>query len=40
MPTPPITKPLYAEAQADLEAFWAKQAENLDWYKKWDTGAR
>ena len=27
---------LYAEAQADPEAFWAKQAENLDWFQKWD----
>ncbi len=28
---------LYAEAKADPEAFWAKHAENLDWYQKWDT---
>ncbi len=28
---------LYREAMADPEAFWAKQAEALDWYKKWDT---
>ncbi len=28
---------LYAEAAADPEAFWAKQAESLDWFKKWDT---
>ena len=27
---------LYAEAKADPEAFWAKRAENLDWYQKWD----
>ncbi len=27
---------LYAEAQKDPEAFWAKQAENLHWFKKWD----
>ena len=27
---------LYAEAAADPEAFWAKQAEELDWFKKWD----
>jgi acetyl-CoA synthetase len=27
---------LYAEAKADPEGFWAKQAETLDWYKKWD----
>ncbi|NDJ62426.1 MAG: acetate--CoA ligase [Chloroflexi bacterium] len=24
------------EAQADLQAFWAKQAEQLDWFKRWD----
>ncbi len=28
---------LYAEAEADPEAFWAKQAESLDWFKPWDT---
>ncbi|MEP6787946.1 MAG: AMP-binding protein, partial [Acidobacteriota bacterium] len=28
---------LYAEAAADPAAFWAKQAESLDWFKKWDT---
>jgi acetyl-CoA synthetase len=28
---------LYAEAEADPEAFWAKQAERLHWFKKWDT---
>ncbi len=27
---------LYAEAEADPEGFWAKQAENLDWFKKWN----
>ncbi len=27
---------LYAEAEADPEGFWAKQAESLDWFKKWD----
>jgi acetyl-CoA synthetase len=27
---------LYAEAAADPEAFWAKQAEALHWFKKWD----
>jgi acetyl-CoA synthetase len=27
---------LYAEAEADPEAFWAKQAESLDWFKPWD----
>ncbi|MBX3070304.1 MAG: acetate--CoA ligase [Thermomicrobiales bacterium] len=28
---------VYAEAAADPEAFWAKQAERLDWFQKWDT---
>ncbi len=32
----PDYEALYAEAKADPEAFWAKQAESLDWYKKWD----
>jgi len=27
---------IYTEASQDREAFWAKQAENLDWYRKWD----
>jgi acetyl-CoA synthetase len=26
----------YEEAKKDREAFWAKQAENLDWFQKWD----
>ena len=28
---------MYAEAAADPQAFWAKQAEDLHWFKKWDT---
>jgi acetyl-CoA synthetase len=28
---------LYAEAAADPQGFWAKQAEDLDWFRKWDT---
>jgi acetyl-CoA synthetase len=28
---------LYAEAAADPEAFWAKQAEDIHWFKKWDS---
>ncbi|MEK7856644.1 MAG: AMP-binding protein, partial [Acidobacteriota bacterium] len=28
---------LYAEAKADPQAFWAKQAEELSWFRKWDT---
>ena len=27
---------LYARATRDPEAFWASQAEELDWFKKWD----
>ena len=27
----------YAESIQDIPAFWARQAENLDWFKKWDT---
>jgi acetyl-CoA synthetase len=27
---------IYSQAAADPEAFWAKQAEELDWFKKWD----
>ncbi|MGI8640361.1 MAG: acetate--CoA ligase [Pyrinomonadaceae bacterium] len=28
---------IYAEAEKDPEAFWASAAENLHWFKKWDT---
>ncbi len=28
---------IYAEAAADVPAFWAKQAAELDWFKKWNT---
>jgi acetyl-CoA synthetase len=28
---------IYAEANEDFEAFWAKHAESLDWFQKWDT---
>ncbi len=28
---------MYDEAAKDREAFWAKQAEALDWYDKWST---
>jgi acetyl-CoA synthetase len=28
---------LYDRANADVEAFWAEEAESLSWYKKWDT---
>jgi acetyl-CoA synthetase len=32
----PDYEALYEEARKDPEAFWAKQAENLHWFKKWD----
>jgi acetyl-CoA synthetase len=28
---------IYEEANADFEGFWAKHAEDLHWFKKWDT---
>ncbi|HQZ83566.1 MAG TPA: acetate--CoA ligase [Pyrinomonadaceae bacterium] len=28
---------IYADAAADLPAFWAKQAESLDWFSPWET---
>src|SRR5882724_3710155 len=28
---------IYEEAKRDPEAFWATRAEQLDWFKKWDT---
>ncbi|MEQ8674603.1 MAG: acetate--CoA ligase [Aggregatilineales bacterium] len=28
---------VYKEAMDNPEAFWAKRAETLDWYQKWDT---
>ncbi len=27
---------VYQESMADTEAFWAKRAETLDWYQKWE----
>ncbi|MDQ3444214.1 MAG: AMP-binding protein, partial [Chloroflexota bacterium] len=27
---------IYHEANADTEAFWAKHAESLSWFRKWD----
>ncbi|HMQ56142.1 MAG TPA: AMP-binding protein, partial [Anaerolineae bacterium] len=27
---------VYASWKADPQAFWAKAAEEIDWYKKWD----
>src|SRR5438067_6785621 len=27
---------LYEKARKNPEAFWAEQAENLTWFKKWD----
>ena len=29
-------KKIYKESEKDPEAFWAKLATQLDWYKKWD----
>ena len=28
---------IYADAERDPEAWWAGQAERLDWFEKWDT---
>ena len=28
---------VYEHADADPEAFWAKEAERLDWFERWDT---
>ncbi len=28
---------VYEHADADFEGFWAEQAEQLSWFKKWDT---
>ena len=35
---PDITtyKKIYDKSVKDPEGFWAKQAERLDWIKKWD----
>ena len=27
---------IYDRARTDLEAFWAEEAEHLDWFKRWD----
>src|SRR5215475_4912623 len=32
----PDYEAVYKKAQQDPEAFWAEQAEQLVWYKKWD----
>jgi acetyl-CoA synthetase len=31
-----VTADVYAEAEADRLAFWAKQARRLSWFKEWD----
>jgi acetyl-CoA synthetase len=31
-----LTEEAYARAEKDREAFWAEQAERLDWDRKWD----
>lgn len=28
---------VYEQSMADIEAFWAERAEQLEWYEKWDT---
>jgi acetyl-CoA synthetase len=28
---------IYERADADIEAFWAEEAKQLDWFKPWDT---
>jgi acetyl-CoA synthetase len=28
---------IYEEAERDFEGWWAKQAEDLDWFERWDT---
>ena len=28
---------VYEEAQKDFEGFWSRFAEELHWFKKWDT---
>ena len=28
---------LYAEAEADWQGWWARQARELDWFREWDT---
>ena len=28
---------IYERANADPEKFWSQMAEELDWFKKWDT---
>ena len=28
---------IYERANADPEKFWSEMAEELDWFKKWDT---
>ncbi len=33
----PDYEAVYQKAQQDPQAFWAEQADELDWYKKWDT---
>ncbi len=32
----PDYEAVYKKAQQNPEAFWAEQAENLDWFRKWD----
>lgn len=34
--TPEMYRELYQESIRDPESFWARQAERLEWFKKWD----
>ena len=37
IPNMNVYKELYDNSVKDPDEFWAKQAERLDWMKKWDT---
>src|SRR5687767_3663827 len=32
----PDYEEVYKESMADIEAFWAERANELEWYKSWD----
>jgi acetyl-CoA synthetase len=32
----PNPETVYKEAERDLEGYWARRAEELEWYRKWD----
>ncbi|MBL8132223.1 MAG: acetate--CoA ligase [Anaerolineae bacterium] len=33
----PDYEALYREAMADVESFWARRADSLEWYQRWDS---